>query len=285
MNLIGKILTGLIAFFSILFMAMALAVYATHQNWKNEVMDQQKGLKVRLDKEKKEKTVLADRLKKLEEDFDAEKKAQQTRLAALDTAKTSIEQERNKLQTEVENFFQKQREAITLSQATQQNMNEVAAEVKRLRADLKTAEGERNKSFAAMVKMTDALHQFSNDLASLKATNVTLVQDVQKYRKIFDLLGMSSNAEDYTGIAPPVECHVMSVSDTGTGLLEVNAGADEGLIKGHQLEVYRLSDSGATYLGRVEVVSTEPHKAVCKILPNFQKGTIQKGDDVTSRIK
>jgi hypothetical protein len=120
-------------------------------------------------------------------------------------------------------------------------------------------------------------------LGALKATNVTLVQDVQKYRKIFDVLGIKP--DDVGRLAPPLECHVQGVSDVGTGLIEITVGADEGLLQGHQLDVFRMNDSGPTYLGKVEVVTTEPHKAVCKILPEFQKGTIQKGDNVTNRIK
>jgi len=68
------------------------------------------------------------------------------------------------------------------------------------------------------------------------------------------------------------------------GLIEISVGSDAGLHKGHRLEVYRTGASGSTYLGRVEVVEAVPDRAVCKIVPEFQKGAIQKGDHVASRL-
>jgi hypothetical protein len=46
--------------------------------------------------------------------------------------------------------------------------------------------------------------------------------------------------------------------------------------------VSRVGAAGPQYLGMVEVVSTTPHNAAVKVLPNFQKGAMQKGDNVTN---
>ena len=67
------------------------------------------------------------------------------------------------------------------------------------------------------------------------------------------------------------------------GLIEISLGTDDGLLKGHTLEVYRKD--GSAYLGRVEVTATQPDKAACKILPQFRQGPIQGGDRVTSKLR
>ena len=68
------------------------------------------------------------------------------------------------------------------------------------------------------------------------------------------------------------------------GLVEIILGADSGLRKGHALEVYRVTSSGSTYVGRIEVMETTPDRAVCKIDPKFQQSDIQNGDSVTSKL-
>ncbi len=67
--------------------------------------------------------------------------------------------------------------------------------------------------------------------------------------------------------------------------IAISIGADEGLLKGHRLEVYRIAQGVSTYLGRIEITATQPDKAVAKILPEFQKGQIQVGDSVASQLK
>ena len=283
MNLVGKILTGLIAFFSVLFMALAMAVYAMHVNWKEKVDHPQTGLKVQLQKETQAKNDFKNQLDKIQQDFDNEKKRLGGQLAALGNENKLLKDNLTKLNGDMALLTDRQRVALGAVQASQQNQNELSGQVKQLRGDVKAIETERNQNFSEMVAMTDVLHQRTSELDALKNTNMTLVQDVQKYRTAFDRLGIKP--EDVARQAPPLECHVQAVSDVGAGLIEITAGADEGLLQGHQLDVFRVNDSGPTYLGKVEVVSTEPHKAVCKILPEFLKGTIQKSDNVTNRIK
>jgi len=70
----------------------------------------------------------------------------------------------------------------------------------------------------------------------------------------------------------------------GAGLVEISIGSDQGLLKGHRLEVYRTSGGQSTYVGRIEVVSTAPDKAVCKIDPKFQNSNMMKWDRVASKI-
>ncbi len=281
MNLVGKILTGLIALFSVLFMALALAVYAGHQNWKTQATN----LQTQLTKERQDKQKLETDKDTLQKDLDAEKKTAATRIKALEDEQKRLQDERGDLKKQVADLDTKSREAIGAMQTTQQAMNAAAEQVKKLRQDVRDVETKRNQEFQTMVDSTEKLHQLANDFRELKKTNNTLVVDLQKYRQIFDKLGLKADPGAYERTAPPVAGHVMAVSDNGTGLIEINVGNDQGLSKGQELEIFRMGDRGATYLGKVEVVSTEPHRAVAKIIPNFQKGSIQKGDNVTSRLQ
>ena len=67
----------------------------------------------------------------------------------------------------------------------------------------------------------------------------------------------------------------------GNQLIEITVGADDGLKPGHTIEVFR----GERYLGRAEILRTEPDRAVGRVIRRFQLGPIQEGDDVATRLR
>jgi len=68
-----------------------------------------------------------------------------------------------------------------------------------------------------------------------------------------------------------------------SGQIEISLGANRGTIhKGERLAVYRTGPGGATHVGYVEVVEVKPDRSVCKIIPETQRETIQKGDRVAT---
>ncbi len=80
------------------------------------------------------------------------------------------------------------------------------------------------------------------------------------------------------GVPPPVDGIIESVGKDG--LVQISLGSDDGIEKGHKLEVYR----GGKYLGRIEVWQTAPDSSVARILPEFRKGPIAKEDRVATRL-
>jgi len=77
---------------------------------------------------------------------------------------------------------------------------------------------------------------------------------------------------------PRVDGYVTAVSDKN--LIEISIGSDDGLRKHHFMEVYRKN----SYVGRVEIVKVEPDRAVAKIIPEFRRGIIKKGDRVATKL-
>jgi len=79
-------------------------------------------------------------------------------------------------------------------------------------------------------------------------------------------------------IPPRVDGIVTNVGEKT--LIEVSIGSDDGLRAGHTLEVFRNN----AYLGRVEVTQLEPDRAVCRIIPEYRKGIIKRGDRVATKL-
>jgi hypothetical protein len=63
--------------------------------------------------------------------------------------------------------------------------------------------------------------------------------------------------------------------------VEISIGSDDGLREGHQLEIYR----GNKYLGRMQVLVAEPHRAVGMILKEYKQEPIRSGDEVATKLK
>jgi hypothetical protein len=283
MNLVGKILTALIALFSVVFMAFALAVYATHKNWREEVMKPDTGYQAQLKKEQDAKKELQAQYDRLIAERDGERKTARDMAAALKTEADTLRRDNAEEEKKLTEVREGERKAVDAMKATQVTASASRAELEQVRKDRTDALKQKEDTFKKMVELTDQLHQTANELKALQARNVTLVQDLQKYKDLALNLNISDpdayvqkNAADFG------DAKVTTIS--GGGLIEISVGADAGVHKGHRLEVYRVGAAGPTYLGRVEVVETVPNRAVCKIIPEYQKGIIQKGDNVAAKL-
>jgi hypothetical protein len=166
--------------------------------------------------------------------------------------------------------------------STQTNATDFRKERDTLRQQVREAQQDRDKHFKEMMRLTDELNQAANEKDKLKDRNDELTKDLVKADQLLRKFGLDKN-KDYSGVPPIVEGVVTATP--GAGLIEISIGADQGLIKGHRLEIYRTTGGQSTYVGRVEVVSTAPDRAVCKIDPKFQNSNVMVGDRVASKIE
>ena len=285
MNLVGKIFTVLIFVMSLCFMMMAVMVYSTHVNWRDKVMltqaeaspGQKPGLKFQLQELKQRKDDLEVQLKKATDTLEAEKAAKRDQVAKLENKCVELKLERDNREKDVQKLNTTSAEAVAVMKSTQDTLAEQYTELVKIREDKRKADEDRDSSFARVVELTDELHQLQNEKTRLEDRQITLVVDRKRMRDVLRANDINP-ATDPATILPRTSGIVSSTP--GRGLIQVNIGSDDGLKKGHSLEVYRLG----TYLGRIEIVDTEPDKAVGKILPEYRKGAIARGDRVTSKL-
>ena len=171
---------------------------------------------------------------------------------------------------------------MAATKATQDAEAALRQEVLGLRTEIRQAQADRDQFFADVVALTDELHQGAMQLRSLNARNLGLVDDLAKAMEVLRKFGLEAEPARYQDVPPIVDGVVLAARSNG--MLEISIGADDGLLKGHRLEVYRTGEAGSTYLGRIEVSETAVDKSVCKIIPEFLKGPIQRGDRVKSKL-
>ena len=300
MNLVGKIFIVLIFLMSVLWMGFSVAVYATHKNWMEVVENPEAtaekplGLRLQVQRQKERNQEVKDQLDKITAELAAEKAAKRQALSKLETENAELQRQRDDQDKRVAALVQSEADALAQLKATQEAEAALRVEiaggaapdgsqVTGLREEIRVAQADRDKYFDEVVKLTDQLHQAANEYRSLRDRVVTLTADLAAANEVLRKNDLKPEPTLYEGTPPTVDGVVLEVG--ANGLIEISIGADDGLMKGHRLEVVRRGDGVSVWLGRVEVTETSPDKAVCKVLPEFLQRPIQRDDRVTSKLQ
>jgi predicted nucleic acid-binding Zn-ribbon protein len=277
MNFFGKILTGLICIVALFLMWVSIMVYATHKNWKADATE----LQTKLDQATTTNGQLQSERRSLESQLKAEIEAAIQEVRKLESERVTLTTQNSTIQSELDQLRQKQRANTAAVASTQSNNETLAAEVEVLRTQIRENQQSRDEAFATMIKATDQLHQAQGNLTSVRERNLQLVADLGGKVSIIRAHGFDPDA-DPDAVVPRIRGEVFATRRTaGNQLIEVTIGADDGLKPGHTVEVYR----GDRYLGRVEILTTEPDRAVGRVLRKFQQGQIQEGDHVATKLR
>lgn len=273
MNLVGKILVTLIFVMTSVYLGFAVSVYSTHKNWR----DKATALSTKIAQLKTElQNTQAKSLAELET-LQAQIKEQKDSVDKLKTARDTLLQE---IEDSKEQFAAKEkdlREATSLATAAVANVEAADKKVDQLRTDLQKLREEKDEKFKQYVQLLDDRNNLQADRRRLDDTNVKLTEQLTKAKVVLERRGLSVET-DVSNEPPKMDGIVLAVANDG--LMEISLGTDDGLNRGHTLEVTR----GTQYLGRVQVVDARPEKAVAKALPQFQKGKIERNDRVATRI-
>ena len=274
MNLIGKIFVVLIFAMSLVFMSFAVAVYGTHQNWREKAAAEAQRVS-NLQATVTEREAERDRLKaELTNELNARTQA----LAKLEEERKELAAQREELVKQRDLLLVKDKEAVAALDTAQQNLARLTKEVEGLRGEIRDAQGQRDQHFTRVVELTDQIHQAQGEVKRLEERRIQLASQLASANLVLDRNGLHKDMP-VDGIPPRLRGKVLAINRDN--MVEVSLGSDDGLQAGHTLEVFR----GSKYLGRVEVLHATADRAVGKIIPGFKKGVIQKDDDVATRFK
>ncbi len=283
MTLLGKVFTGLIFVFSVLFFGMALAINATHNKWRDAVMDKQNGYKVQVDRLKTGNQQLKDQLSRTQQEIAQEQGARRATLAALQTQLIQIQEEYAKKTSELTQMQASNTELNQTLAATQAELKRVTNANEAINQQLNSVIADRNANQRKVGALTDQV----NEKMVLLTTLEKRIKDLTDSLTLSDArLLNAQNALANAGIKEAVHGslpndlrgEVLAVGNNG--LIEISLGRDDGVRQGDQLDIYR----GGQYLGRLEIKRTEDDKSIGQIVPGFRKGAVQQGDKVSSKL-
>lgn len=282
MTTIGKILVIINFVFSLLTGALILLVFQLSTNWESsykklkgyydvsqanvKVYAQEAGetrAKAATDKTTLEgqKTELADKLKKAEDDLTIAKNAaseleKQVKLSGLSTQNATGELLRLKDELKLEQAKVKDRE---------QRVVELA----------KTAKEQQDKAVQAGIKAR-TFEERSQSLA-------LALEEATKQNELIRL-GKTAARPGGERRPPPEDVEgIVKNSDGKSGLVTVSIGSDAGVSKGNSLYVYRLAPK-PMYLGEIRIIDVNHHEAVGRPVMAQRGGQLQPGDIVASQI-
>jgi hypothetical protein len=284
MNLVGKILVWAVLVMSVAFMGMATAVYTTHKSWVDVVNRPREkssalaplGLKYQLEDAKKATTDLQAKYDAYQTEMNAEKDQRAKSIAALEQKKADLEKENADLKTQIATLKDETAKQLALLTTTQDTLTKKQAQIDSLRTDITTAQTERDERLKEAVTANDKMNIAEGELARAKETSRRLGEQMAQAKIVLERHGLKPEA---AGGPPKVDGIVLAADRHG--LVEISLGSDDGIERGNTLEVYRLPHS---YLGRIEVLQTEPDRSVAKVIPGYQKGKIEREDRVATRL-
>ncbi|MBO7724977.1 MAG: hypothetical protein J6S40_00775 [Thermoguttaceae bacterium] len=278
MNLVGKIFVSLIAIMSIIFFSLSLTLYANHKNWKEDSAAKQQQI-AQLDKEK---STLAAQKQDLENKIAKEREAYEATIGALHDVVQDLQVQNDTLterEQQTEKDLQQRLDVIAANNAAIKDYQDT---LKTMTDDLAATQTQRADYLQELATAVNRLHELASIRGDLEQKNLELTQEFDRAKTVLNMNGLEPTPELYDQNLPfQVKGTIQAVQEGPRGLVMITLGSDDGLKPGHRLSVAR----GDSYLGKIEVVTVEPHRAVCRVLPEFRQGTIKEGDDVVSKFE
>ncbi len=272
MDTLGKIFVFAVMVMSVVFMSFAIAIFSSHTNWQKE----SERLQTELEQAVAERTAKESELTTLIDQNAASEKDREQVVKKLETAlqqkNTELADLKKKREAELSNL---DKDIAELSEAKDER--DAADElVGKLREEIHGLQDKLKKSVNDGASLASELHQSESELAMTTERKKQLEEQVANAREVLQQNGLSLKRPKI--VIPVVGGVVTAIAND---LAEVSIGSDDGLQAGHELEVFRADE----YLGRLRVVSVKPDRAVVRVLKDFARGIVQRGDRVATRLK
>ncbi|MDO7681881.1 MAG: hypothetical protein MUQ52_05290 [Pirellulales bacterium] len=272
MDTLGKIFVFAVMVMSVVFMSFAIAIFSSHTNWQKE----SERLQTELEQAVAERAAKESELTTLIDQNAASEKDQEQVVKKLETALQQKNTELAGLKKQRELDLSKlDKDIAELSEAKDER--DAADElVGKLREEIHGLQDKLKKSVNDGASLASELHQSESELAMTTERKKQLEEQVANAREVLQQNGLSLKRPEI--VIPVVGGVVTAIAND---LAEVSIGSDDGLQAGHELEVFRADE----YLGRLRVVSVKPDRAVVRVLKDFARGIVQRGDRVATRLK
>jgi hypothetical protein len=285
MNLIGKIFLFAVFIMSLMLMTLAGAIYVSHVNWRSEVErtsdqcvpGQLPGYKIRLQEAEQKRAELEGQISHLKQAVAESERSRDQVLAKLQSAIVQKDAELKALRAEKEAREQDQREKVALLEKAQQDLEQARQQVEGLTKQVADQQTKVDTQVGKSAELSAQLAETRSFLTIAEERKAQLEKQVANARLLLQQSGLDIDSLPKDRV-PTVEGQVLAVA---TGSIEVSLGSDDGLQVDHILEVYRQGE----YVGRAVVTSVRPDRAVARIVKEYARGIVQRGDRVTTRLK
>lgn len=280
MTFVGKLLVGLIMIFALVFLGISTVVFMTERDWKAAKEAETK----KVSKANQDLTQAQSDIKKLQNDLLSAKAASDTALKGKDQEIAKLEAETKTAQDQATDANKalgvaEQNAKIALEEADQQHK-----EAEQLRAQKADVEKQANEYKLRQTELNDKIRELERAKETLEKNSADLRERTARLATALRSHGLSDDPSAYAAIESPpaVEGEVTRVK---TNKVQLSIGADDGLVPGHELYLYRTRPR-AEYLGKIKIMAVDPDQAVGEVIGTTVQGKkIKEGDLVSSTIR
>lgn len=284
MNLLGKIFVFLILFFSVAFMTMAMMVYATHRNWREEIERtdaNRPGWKQKSALLKTENDELQAKKEALDAQYKAEVIAKQRAVAALEQQLKLVSDNNVRLGKELAMKAAESGQLNETSAALAATNKSLVDTDAKLRESLVEEQKMSDTAFKSLVSMSDKYHELLAKFPALEERSKQLTANLAKATALLGMVGRTPE-DPLDLLPPPVDGTITALSKRDDpNLVELSLGKDDGLRVNHRVDLHR----GNKYLGYALVtdVNQDGKSAVAKMID--RKEPVRPGDNFTTRLQ
>ena len=274
MTLLGKIFTVLIFIMSVAFCILSVVTFATHKNWKDEALKR----KTTIEQLEAKNLAQQQEITKALAELAVEQASRRSTLATLQVKLGLLEEDlRNNAIV-----LQEKSSALTVqtqaAKVAEDSLAAITAEVGKLRGEIRLAQQERDETYVKTVGLNDKLNQAEALRERLEELNRQLQDQYAQLNRVATALGFTP--QTLVSQIPPKLDGVVTAVDEAKGLVEISLGSDDGLKRGHVLQVVR----GNQYLGQIILREVGTDKSVGDIDKKMQRGRMKKDDNVTTKL-
>jgi len=274
MTLLGKIFTVLIFIMSVAFCILSVVTFATHKNWK----DAATASKAKIEALEASNLAMQNEIQVAKNQVMVEQAARRSALATLQVKLALLTADL----TNNAEVLRDRTSALTVqtqaAKVAEDSLAAITGEVNKLRNEIRLAQQDRDDMFLKTVNLNDKFNQAESLRERLEELNRKLQDQYAQLNRVAKALGFKPDT--LVSQIPPKLDGVVTAVDEAKGLVEISLGSDDGLKRGHVLQVIR----GNQYLGQITIRDIEHDRAVGAVDKKLQRGRIKKDDNVTTKL-
>lgn len=270
MNLVGKIITILILLLSVCFLMIGVMVNASHQNWKQLALDN----KAKVEQFSANRKRILDDANSKNLVIEKEKVARMVRIQQLES---QLQLARKDLDIAIEQRAAQQvkaEQSFIVVKESEERIAEQDKLITSLNTQLRRLTEDVAAQRAKVVAMTGLLFEKNTLLESLETMRNNLVTENTAQRKVMTAHGLTKY-DNTIHIPRELEGRITAIDGSN---IAVNLGLDDGLRKGHSVDIYR----SGRFVGTARVFEAEDNRSAARIDRALTKVPVQVNDRVTT---
>ena len=271
MNLVGKIITILILLLSVCFLMIGIMVNASHQNWKELAIAN----KAKVEEYAANRDRILGETAKKDNIIESEKVARMLRIQQLESQLQLARKEFEQANSDLNAQRQKAAESFNVVQESEERLAEQDKLIDSLQTQLRTLTEDVAAQRAKVVALTGNVFELNSTIRNLETMRDNLAAVSSAQRKVMMANGLTiSDTTDH--IPRALDGLVTAINDNE---IVVNLGLDDGLRRGHTVDLFR----GEQFVGTAKVYDAQANRSAARLDKALSSLPAQVNDRVTTK--